>query len=455
MSDCHFSGSIDSNGNIEGKIESYDGVGSGPLGKTFSVILTVVIYVASIFGGISMLESVASEAPFCIVPAVLAFILLLIPLVVATKTGNFMISLLKAVYRFSGYLIALIILMFWILYISEAVSTAALMVIAFGLMYITGFLGYRCFKKTGWVGLVIISVVSGAAYLLTLAVTQDFKVGYLAIIPTVFTTLTLFISEISCVYDSDKKTVRKIPIVKMIFYVLVIASVIVFGVYTGNNKARLIEDGKTFIAEENYAEARKVLAGLKSEEAKNLYAEIRYKNLQTGEIVYNGYYDNADARSVEEDGIAFVCLDVTDGKALLISLDIIELKEYYKNTKFDREEYAENYSIDMKYIVTTSFEDTKADFFLLSKEQYLLYSENEKTAEYLKQTTASPIAKKQKKDVDEDQYKWTNPNIDVWLLNDFDGNNIGTVNAVSGEFAYEYNLRLYAGIRLCYTAITD
>ena len=230
-----------------------------------------------------------------------------------------MISLLKAIYRFSGYLIALIILMFWILYISEAVSTAALMVIAFGLMYITGFLGYRCFKKTGWVGLVIISVVSGAAYLLTLAVTQDFKVGYLAIIPTVFTTLTLFISEISCVYDSDKKTVRKIPIVKMIFYVLVIASVIVFGVYTGNKKARLIQDGKTFIAEENYAEARKVLAGLKSEEAKNLYAEIRYKNLQTGEIVYNGYYDNADARSVEEDGIAFVCLDVTDGKALLIS----------------------------------------------------------------------------------------------------------------------------------------
>lgn len=450
MSDYYFSGSIDSDGNIEGKISSYDG-DAGPAG----IIFTILIYVASIFGGISMLESVASEAPFCIVPAVLSFILLLVPLIIATKTGNFMISLLKAICRFSGYLIALIILMFWILYISEAVSTAALMVIAFGLMYITGFLGYRCFKKTGWVGLVIISVVSGAAYLLTLAVTQDFKIGYLAIIPTVFTTLTLFISEISCVYDSDKKIVRKIPIVKMIFYVLVIASVIVFGVYTGNKKARLIQDGKTFIAEENYAEARKVLAGVKLEEAKNLYAEIRYKNLQTGEIVYNGYYDNADARSVEEDGIAFVCLDVTDGKALLISLDIIELKEYYKNTKFDREEYAENYSIDTKYIVTTSFEDTKADFFLLSKEQYLLYSENEKTTEYLKQTTASPIAKKQKKDVDEDQYKWTNPNIDVWLLNDFDGNNIGTVNAVSGEFAYEYNLRLYAGIRLCYTAITD
>ncbi len=449
MSDYYFSGSIDSNGNIEGKFSSYDYDGNGGL------ILAIVVYIASIFGGIAVIGNVASEAPFCIVPAVLSFILLLVPLIIATKTGNFMISLLKAIYRFSGYLIALIILMFWILYISEAVSTAALMVMAFGLMYITGFLAYKCYTRWGTGRVLILAFVSGAPYLLALAVTQDFRIGYLAIIPTIFTTLFLFISEIPYVYDSEKKIVGKVPIVKMVFYVLVIASVIVFGVYTGNNKARMIEDGKTFIAEENYAEARKVLAGVKSEEAKNLYAEIRYKNLQKGEIVYNGYYDNADARSVEEDGIAFVCLDVTDGKALLISLDIIELKEYFKNTEFDREEYAKKYSIDTKYIVTTLFEDAKADFFLLSKEQYDLYSVNEKTAKYLKQTTASSVAKKQKKDVDEDQYKWTNPNIDVWLLNDFDGNNIGTVNAASGEFAYEYNSRLYAGIRLCYTAITD
>lgn len=454
MSDYYFSGSIDSDGNISGKIESFDG-GAGPAGTVFAIVFAVVIYAASIFGGISMLGNVASEAPFCIVPAVIAFILLLVPLVIATKTGNFMISLLKAIYRFSGCLVALIILMFWVLYISEAVSTATLIAIAFGLMYITGFLAYRFYDKIGRTQLLILCFVSGATYLLTLAIMQDFKIGYLAIIPTVFTTLSLFIFEISGIYDSEKEVVRKIPIVKMIFYVPVIASVIIFGVYARNNKERLIQDGKTYIAEGNYGEARKVLAGVKSEEAKNLYAEIRYKNLQTGEIVYNGYYDNADARSVEEDGIAFVCLNVADGKALLISSDIIELKEYYKNTKFDREEYAKNYSIDTKYMATTSFDDTKADFFLLSKEQYLLYSENEKTAEYLKRTKASPIAKKQKKDVDEDQYKWTNPNIEVWLLNDFDGSNIGTVNAATGEFAYEYNLKLYAGIRLCYTAIVD
>lgn len=450
MSDYYFSGSVDSDGHIEGKFSSYNG-DAGPAG----IIFAIIIYVASIFGGISMLESVASEAPFCIVPAVLAFILLLIPLVIATKTGDFMMTLLKATYRVSGYLIALIILMFWILYISEAVSTAALMAIAFGLMYITGFMAYRCYKKLGQTRFLILCFVSGAPYLLTLAITQDFKIGYLAIIPTVFTALSLFIFEISDVYDSEKESLRKIPILKMIFYVLVIASVIIFGVYTGNKKARLIQDGKTYIAEENYGEARKVLAGVKSEEAKDLYAEIRYRNLQAGEIVYNGYYDSADARSVEEDGIAFVCLSVTDGKALLISLDIVELKEYYKNIKLDREEYAKRYSIDTKYIVTTSFEDTKADFFLLSKEQYLLYSENEKTAEYLKQTTASRIAKKQKKEVDEDQYKWTSPNIDVWLLNDFNGNDIGTVNAATGEFAYKDNFKLYAGIRLCYTAIVD
>lgn len=132
MSDYYFSGSIDSDGHIEGKFSSYDGDGGLAI-----IILTILIYVASIFGGIEVIANVASEAPFCIVPAVLAFIILLIPVVIATKTGNFMITLLKAAYRVSGYLIALIILMFWILYISEAVSTAALMAIAFGLMYIT------------------------------------------------------------------------------------------------------------------------------------------------------------------------------------------------------------------------------------------------------------------------------------------------------------------------------
>lgn len=87
MSDYYFSGSVDSDGHIEGKFSSYNG-DAGPAG----IIFAIIIYVASIFGGISMLESVASEAPFCIVPAVLAFILLLIPLVIATKTGDFMMT---------------------------------------------------------------------------------------------------------------------------------------------------------------------------------------------------------------------------------------------------------------------------------------------------------------------------------------------------------------------------
>ena len=43
----------------------------------------------------------------------------------------------------------------------------------------------------------------------------------------------------------------------------------------------------------------------------------------------------------------------------------------------------------------------------------------------------------------------------MWLLNEFNGNDIGTVNAATGEFAYKDNFKLYAGIRLCYTAIVD
>ena len=49
MSDYNFSGSIDSDGNISGKIESYDGVGGGPAGVVFSIVLAIIIYVASIF----------------------------------------------------------------------------------------------------------------------------------------------------------------------------------------------------------------------------------------------------------------------------------------------------------------------------------------------------------------------------------------------------------------------
>ena len=60
--------------------------------------------------------------------------------------------------------------------------------------------------------------------------------------------------------------------------------------------------------------------------------------------------------------------------------------------------------------------------------------------------------------IDEEKYKWTYPYTEFWLLNTFktEGNTnyVGSINCTSGNFEYQANLKVYAGIRPCFYAST-
>lgn len=457
MPDYRFEGTIDSDGTLHGTLTEIGDYGGGSGGTGIAVVSMVAIYLLCLIGGIFMLSNVASEAPFCIVPAALAFIIMLIPVIKATGQGDFALKLLVTFYRWSDLLIGLIICMFWIAYISEAVSSLVILLVGFGLMYLNVITVIRAIHKAGVVGGIITIAVPLITYLTFLALSSDIPIGYIAIIPTTSICLSLFVSEIVNITQFTRRTTKKqksIPIIRMISYALIIVSIFLFNAFTINKKQETLQLGKDYISEGKYSEARETLQDLKLEEAKELYASIRYKDIQVGEIIYNGYYDDNDARSVSEDGVPFICLDVIDGKALLITLDVIRLGEQGSGV-LDEEVYTRNYGFNTDNIVTTKIGEKQSKFFMLSKTQYEKYIKNEKLVDYLKKTKVTSIAKKQKEEVDSDTYKWTTPYIDIWLLNDFPGDNyIGTVNVETGEVNRKKNIKVYAGIRLCYYANT-
>ena len=456
MPDYRFEGTVDSDGTLHGTLTEIGGdYGGGSGGGGIAIASMVVIYLLCLIGGILMLSNVAREAPFCIVPAVLAFIIMLIPVIKATGSGNFAIRLLVAFYRWSDLLIGLIISMFWGAYISDTVSGLVILGIGFGLMYLNVVTVIRAIHKAGVIGGIVTIAVPFITYLVFLATSSDFPIGYIAIIPTTSICLSLFTSEIVNISKFDYRTTKKqkaLPIIRIFAYILIIASVFLFNAYTINKKEETLQLGKDYISEGKFSEARETLQDLKLKEAKELYSSIRYKDIKVGEIIYNGYYDDNDARSVSEDGVKFVCLDVVNGKALLISLDVIRLSEQYSGV-LEEEVYTRNYGFNTDNLETVTIGKKQSKFFMLSKAQYDQYVTNEELDDYLKKTKVSSIAKEQKEDVDSDTYKWTMPYIDIWLLNDFSGDNkIGTINVKTGEFKYQSNYKVYGGIRLCYYA---
>jgi hypothetical protein len=228
-----------------------------------------------------------------------------------------------------------------------------------------------------------------------------------------------------------------------------------FAQFVNTNKQDTLQRAKDYITEGSFGEARAILKDVKSEEAKELYASIRYKGLKVGEVVYNGYYKSTGQRSISNNGVAFVCLDVVDGTALLISVDMIGLTEQY-GAILHEEQYKSQYHLDMKDIVLTTIGDEQGKFFMLSKEQYYLYVQNDLLDDYLKFTQPSSVAKKQKKEVDEDIDYSYEPCIDRWRLNDFSQDpdswvrSVGTINAEGGAYQKMSNYGMYVGIRLCY-----
>ena len=128
MADYRFDGTIDSDGTLHGTLtEIGGGDGDGTGGGFILAVYMGVIYLLCLIGGIFMLSNVAKEAPFCIIPAILGFMIMLIPIIKATGKGDFGVRLLVAFYKWSDLLIGLIISMFWIAYISETVSSLVLL----------------------------------------------------------------------------------------------------------------------------------------------------------------------------------------------------------------------------------------------------------------------------------------------------------------------------------------
>lgn len=87
----------DSGGNYVGTARG-SSYGSSSGNGAGGLLTMIIVYALCIIGGIIMLTNVAEQAPICIVPAVLGFIALLIPIIIATGTGNFFIKLLHYLY---------------------------------------------------------------------------------------------------------------------------------------------------------------------------------------------------------------------------------------------------------------------------------------------------------------------------------------------------------------------
>ena len=155
MADYEFEGTIDKNGNVEGTIREINGYSGGPL-PIFSLI---IIYGLCIMGGIFMLKNVVNEAPICIIPAILAFLVMLLPIIKATKTENFFVGFIVTFIKWSDLLIGLLLIMFWIFYIFEAVSTTILMAMGIGLLYLTIVTIVRSISKVGVFGCIATIVI--------------------------------------------------------------------------------------------------------------------------------------------------------------------------------------------------------------------------------------------------------------------------------------------------------
>ncbi len=416
-------------------------------GNGVGILTAIIVYVLCLIGGIIMLTNVAEQVPICIVPAVLGFIVMLIPIIIATRTGNFVLSLLHHLYKWSDVIIGLLISMFWIAYINDLASTTAM---AFGLMYLAAVSVIRIYKRMGGAGVGFAIGIALVTYLIVLATADDFEIGYLALIPTILSLFSLFIGSIVSIINSEDSGEKIASLVKIILFAVIVVIIIIMIPSVSQNKQSKLQTANDLIAQGDYAQARKNLQDIKSKEAKELYQSIRYRHLQVGEIIYNGYY-SGDNRCASENGIAYICVDVdaTTQKALLVCLDVVGLAD--NSNGCISEDYMKGFDTYTDDIQTSPVGDRSSKFFLLSREQYEKYVANEDLKDYLMHPNPSKNLEKEKRKInDGSKYNWAHT--DYWLLNSFQGSDIGTINIETGTFEWKYIINYYAGIRPCYWA---
>lgn len=439
----------DSDGNYVGTARG-SSYGSSSGNGAGGLLTMIIVYALCIIGGIIMLTNVAEQAPICIVPAVLGFIALLIPIIIATGTGNFFIKLLHYLYVWSDVVIGLLISMFWIVYVNDLASTTVLSVMAFGLMYLTAVSGIRIYKRMGGAGLGAAIGIAVITYLIVLTAADDFEIGNLALIPTIVAMFSVLVGSIVDFSRSENVGTTIASIVKFAIFVAIIVVIVCMFPSTSNSKQEKLQNANDLIAQGDYAQAREILQDLKMDEAQELYKSIRYRHLQVGEIIYNGSY-SSDPRCASEKGIAYICVEVdaTTDKALLVCLDVIGLGD--NSDGCISEDYIKTFYTYTDDIQTSPVGKSFSKFFLFSYEQYEKYVANESLKDYLMHPNLSKNLKKEKESInDGTKYNWAHT--DYWLLNSFHGNDIGTINVETGEFEWKTNINNYAGIRPCYWA---
>ncbi len=418
-------------------------------------ILIIIPYILSLIGGIIMLVNVGTEAPICIVPAVLGFIvLLLLPIFILVKIiGGEKVSikyfLIKAV-NFSNYLFVILLLCWWTLFFSQATSEGLLYTYSFGLMYCIAISMIFVCRKLGWkVGVFICLIPAFVIYLVGAIVIGDMPLWLFMIIPTYVILSSLIITSIA--------TFRKSILSKLLLGFIVLAFIFeafVGVTYSTNNEEKL-EQAKLFIEQGQYQEARLLLEHNSLDEAKSLYSEIRYKDLKKGDIIYNGYFSNTDKKSIDDNGASFICLDVIDGVAYLISNDLLFFTDepsYY----YDFDTITSRVLTDFDVKNMDKLKDNQHYFSVPTLEDFNKYKEDKEVKQlFLDHKLPKQVKKDLKKILEDDSsYAWggrgNKADNDSWFVYDDVANKFYHTTdelELSSESIYNH---YYYGIRICY-----
>lgn len=441
-------GHIDENGDIH-RVYSSDSSGG-------SIILLVIIgYVLCIIGGVSMLVNVVESAPICIVPAVLGFIVLLMPIIYiivkkVKKEDVSIWSFLKKAVDYSNYMLLAILVFWWTMFFSQKVSDIILKIISFGLMYFVAISIISVWRKTkALIAIFVCLVPSLLIYLIVLGVSEDFLIWYLMIIPTYIIVSSITVISIK---TFNKSLLSKIC---LIFIVLAIGFEACFGYTVTHNYTKQLEEAKVLIEQGDYQKARVLLQKNTKDEAKELYIKIRYNDVKKGDVIYNGYFSSTEEKTIADQGISFTCVEIDNNVAYFISNDIIFLESeptFYLG--FD-DATSKMINFDVTNLVSID-ENNKYYFSIPTLADFNKYKNDEIIKDAILSYNISKSVKKEAKEIlsDDTSYAWGGKGNQVamnsWFVYDTEQSKIYQVNQNNEIDSNNIYRSYYHGVRICY-----
>lgn len=440
-------GHIDENGDIHRVYSSDSGGGS--------IVTVIIAYVLCIIGGVIMLTNVVESAPICIVPAVLGFIVLLMPIIyilfklVKKEEVSFLGFLIKAV-DYSNYVLLIILVSWWTMFFSQTVSDVILMIISFSLMYFVVLSIMSVWRKTkALIAIFVCLVPSILIYLIVLGVSEDYQIWYLMLIPTYIIVSSITVLSIK---NFNKSLLSKIC---LIFIVLAIVFEACFAVTVTHNYTKELEEARVLIEQGEYQKARVILQKNTKDEAKELYTKIRYNDVKKGDVIYNGYFSSSDEKTIDDQGISFTCVKVENNVAYFISNDIIFLESvptYYLGFDYAKSKME---SFDITNLVSID-EDNKYYFSIPTLEFFNTYKDDEIVKNAIFNYNISKSLKNDAKKIlsDDTSYAWGGKGNQVamnsWFLYDEVQKKFYQVNQNNEVDSNNIYSSYYHGVRICY-----